>query len=106
MPLTAPARRRINTNTNNAPGHVAGAVARLLEADPNLSPDQLRGQILATATNGTITGLRGTPNLLLYTGGFAPACPAYGDQGERRSSSSSFNCKGLPDCLRLQRSQD
>ncbi|KAK9815468.1 hypothetical protein WJX72_004186 [[Myrmecia] bisecta] len=71
----------INTNTNNAPGHTAGAVARLLELTPTATPAELRKKVLDAATSNVLIGtsLRGTPNLMLYTGNFAPGCPAYGD---------------------------
>lgn len=57
------------SGTSMAAPHVAGAAAILLSQQPGLSPAEVAGQMLTSATGGVVTDAGpGTPNLLLYVG--------------------------------------
>lgn len=73
----------ITTSANNAPGFVAGAIARLLQLNSSLSPADLSQALVNTSTTGAISNLKGSPNNLLYTGGYSPACPGYPSSGQQ-----------------------
>ena len=63
-----------NTATNTISGtsmaspHVAGAAALVLQGSPSASPAAVENAIESAATTGRISGVNGSPNLLLYTG--------------------------------------
>ena len=63
-----------NTATNTISGtsmaspHVAGAAALVLQGSPSASPAAVENAIESVATTGRISGVNGSPNLLLYTG--------------------------------------
>lgn len=55
------------SGTSMAAPHVTGALAIYLDANPSLTPAQLRSLVLGDATNGVLTNLgTGSPNKLLY----------------------------------------
>ena len=87
---------RITSNVgNNGAAAVAGAVARLLEVNPATTAANMTSYILGSATVGALVNatLKGSPNKLLYTGGYAPACPGYSAaQGETAVMVSTCHC--------------
>ncbi|MET3429936.1 subtilisin family serine protease [Actinoplanes tereljensis] len=60
------------SGTSMASPHVAGAAALVLDAYPTWTAAQVRNYLVAQATTGKISGLKGSPNRLL----FVPAPPA------------------------------
>ncbi|GAA0555462.1 hypothetical protein GCM10010172_42760 [Paractinoplanes ferrugineus] len=60
--------------TSMAAPHVAGAAALVLDATPGYSPVQVRNYLVAQATPGRISGLKGSPNRLLFSTA-PPAAP-------------------------------
>ncbi|MBA2254043.1 MAG: S8 family peptidase [Chloroflexi bacterium] len=73
----------LNNGTNTISGtsmatpHVAGAAALYLQSNPSATPQQVRDQLVNTATVGVVTSAgSGSPNRLLYTlGGSSPPPP-------------------------------
>jgi subtilisin family serine protease len=56
------------SGTSMASPHVAGVAALALAANPSATPQQVRDQIVATATTGKVTSAgTGSPNALLYS---------------------------------------
>ncbi|GIM96689.1 S8 family serine peptidase [Paractinoplanes toevensis] len=60
------------SGTSMASPHVAGAAALVLDAYPAWTAAQVRNYLVSKATTGKVTGLKGSPNRLL----FVPAPPA------------------------------
>jgi subtilisin family serine protease len=59
----------VMSGTSMAAPHVAGAVARYLQANPTATPKQVGDALTATAIRNKLTDIRqGSPNLLLHTG--------------------------------------
>ncbi|MBB2942659.1 subtilisin family serine protease [Actinoplanes lutulentus] len=59
------------SGTSMAAPHVAGAVALVLDANPALTPAQVRNKLVADSTKGKVTSRAGAPDRLL----FVPAPP-------------------------------
>lgn len=55
------------SGTSMASPHVAGAVALFLENNTSASPSTAFDKVTNTATEGAISGVNGSPNLLLYS---------------------------------------
>ncbi|PEN11401.1 peptidase S8 [Longibacter salinarum] len=55
------------SGTSMASPHVAGGAALYLENNPGASPSQVANALTSTATQGAISGVNGSPNLLLYS---------------------------------------
>ncbi|MEU4241373.1 S8 family peptidase [Actinoplanes sp. NPDC026619] len=60
--------------TSMASPHVAGAAALVLDATPGYTPVQVRNYLVAHATTGKVSGLKGSPNRLLFVTA-PPAAP-------------------------------
>jgi subtilisin family serine protease len=54
------------SGTSMAAPHAAGVAALILDAYPADTPAQVRNYLVAKATTGKVTGLKGSPNRLLY----------------------------------------
>lgn len=64
------------SGTSMASPHVAGVAALYLEAFPGSTPDQVSQGLKNAATPNVVTSAgTGSPNLLLYSGGFTPPTP-------------------------------
>ncbi len=68
------------SGTSMASPHVAGVAALWLDDNPSATPAQVASQITTTATSGVLTGVNGSPNLLVYSpldgsGGGTPPPP-------------------------------
>jgi len=55
------------SGTSMAAPHVAGGAALYLEDNPGATPSQVADALTSTATENAISGVNGSPNLLLYT---------------------------------------
>ncbi|AEV87684.1 peptidase [Actinoplanes sp. SE50] len=56
----------VYSGTSMAAPHVAGAAALLLDANPSLTPGQVRDRLVANATTGRVADRMGSPNRLLF----------------------------------------
>jgi subtilisin family serine protease len=66
---TSPTATNTISGTSMATPHVAGAAALVLAANPAATPQQVRDDLVARASQGKVTDPRaGSPNLLLFTG--------------------------------------
>jgi subtilisin family serine protease len=56
------------TGTSTAAPHVTGVIARYLESDPTLTPDQIRVKLMSDALNGRLMRVFQlfSPNKLLH----------------------------------------
>lgn len=66
---------QVESGTSMASPHVAGAVALLMARSPTATAAQITSTLIANATTGKLTNLRGTPNRLLYTAPGSGATP-------------------------------
>jgi subtilisin family serine protease len=65
----------VESGTSMASPHVAGILARLLEASPGLTPAQVTAQLLTATTPGKISDPAGSPNRLAYAAGPSRRAP-------------------------------
>ncbi len=56
------------SGTSMASPHVCGVAALYLSANPTHTPAQVLAALTSNATSGVLTGVNGSPNLLLYMG--------------------------------------
>ncbi|KAI9188943.1 hypothetical protein H9P43_000365 [Blastocladiella emersonii ATCC 22665] len=61
------------SGTSMATPHVAGLVALVLSENPGLTPAQVAAKISAAATTDKITGVKGSPNKLIFNGVAPPS---------------------------------
>jgi aqualysin 1 len=54
------------SGTSMASPHIAGAAALIRGANPGLSPDQVRQEMIDSASINCISGVNGSPNVLLF----------------------------------------
>jgi subtilisin family serine protease len=78
------------SGTSMAAPHVAGAAALVLDAAPGYTPAQVRDFLVARATTGKVTDLKGSPNRLLYVTPPPPA-PVIKSTGLVMSAGQSFS---------------
>jgi subtilisin family serine protease len=69
------------SGTSMASPHVAGGAALYLENNPNASPSDVANALTSTATQGAISGVNGSPNLLLYSPLTSDGSGGGGDDG-------------------------
>lgn len=55
------------SGTSMACPHVSGAAAILLQAQPSLTPAQVKAQLVEAATQDVVTDAKGSPNLMLFS---------------------------------------
>jgi subtilisin family serine protease len=86
---------RVLNGTSMATPHVAGAAALYLESNPHASVAAVSDAITSSATKRAVSGIgKGSPNLLVFTGGFwqlpPPPTPPVGNQPP--TASFTANC--------------
>jgi subtilisin family serine protease len=59
---------QVLSGTSMSTPHVTGAAALVLSQNRNLSPAQVRNQLVGNATNGIIADTQGSPNRMLFVG--------------------------------------
>ncbi len=75
--FTSPSATETISGTSMAAPHVTGAAALILAREPSLTPVQVSAALTSGATRGMVSNPgRGSPNLLLHTGGAYPESPA------------------------------
>ncbi|HCT77737.1 MAG TPA: serine protease [Micromonosporaceae bacterium] len=92
------------SGTSMASPHAAGAAALILGANPGFTPQQVRDQMVASATSGVVGSPgAGSPNLLLFVGGTTPPPTCTGTNGTDvaipdggAAVSSSITISGCP----------
>lgn len=56
------------SGTSMASPHIAGVAMKLMYDNPDYDADKIKDEMLATASSGKISGVRGSPNKLVYHG--------------------------------------
>lgn len=64
-----------NSGTSMAAPHVAGVVARMLEAQPNITTAQVEQALIDSSTKNVVSYPAGSPNRLLFLSGDATTTP-------------------------------
>ena len=78
------------SGTSMSAPHIAGVAALLWQETPSLTGSQVAAQVLQTATQGAVSGRRGSPNLLsFWVAGGAPQSPTSGSSSSSSSSSTT-----------------
>ncbi|GIE93080.1 S8 family serine peptidase [Paractinoplanes rishiriensis] len=80
------------SGTSMASPHVAGAAAMVLDAFPAYTPLQVRNVLVGKATTGKVTGLKGSPNRLLFTPAPA-AAPVIATKGIAVTAGKAYSGK-------------
>lgn len=58
------------SGTSMASPHVAGVAMKLMWENNDYDADKIRGEMISAASSGKLSGVRGSPNLLVYNGCF------------------------------------
>lgn len=79
----------LQSGTSMAAPHVTGIVARMLQADPTLTPAQVSAKLASSATTGRITDRAGSPNRLAYLAPPSRRAPAAPTRLTARASTTT-----------------
>jgi PKD repeat protein len=75
--------------------HVAGAAALYLQGNPTASPVQVTNALLGNATTNHLSGLNGSPNLLLFVGSSSGGGGGGGGGGSPPTANLTKACSGF-----------
>ncbi len=80
------------SGTSMATPHVAGVAALYLEGHPQATPSEVKQAILDSATQGRLSSVNGSPNLLLFSG-LTPETGGGGGGGGGDTGAPCTNCE-------------
>lgn len=89
---TSDTATQVLSGTSMSAPHVTGIVARMLQTDPTLTPQQVNDRLAANATTGKIIDVAGSPNRLAYLAGPPRRVP--GPAGSVTAKASNAKASG------------